>query len=146
MHRFRVMRMPAVSRFMTCCPWTIERRATLADAHALMRDHEIRHLPVVDNGELCGILSERDLLLYETGTGERPETVTVERVMTEHPFIATSDMPLDDVAEIMGTRKYGSVVVMGRDGIEGIFTATDACQAFAQVLRDAEREALMAGT
>jgi hypothetical protein len=46
----------------------------------------------------------------------------------------------------MGTRKYGSVVVMGRDGIEGIFTATDACQAFAQVLREAEREALMAGT
>jgi hypothetical protein len=37
------------------------------------------------------------------------------------------------------------VVVVGRDGIEGIFTATDACEAFAQVLRDVEREAIMTG-
>jgi hypothetical protein len=37
----------------------------------------------------------------------------------------------------MGERKYGSVVVMGKQGIEGIFTAIDACQAFAQILRRA---------
>ncbi len=138
--------MPAISRFMTSSPWTIERTATLADAHELMRDHGIRHLPVVDNGELCGILSERDLLFYEARSEARTDAVPVELVMTENPFIVTSDMPLDDVAEIMGTHKYGSVIVVGRDGIDGIFTATDACQAFAQVLRDVEREALMAGT
>jgi acetoin utilization protein AcuB len=135
--------MPAVSRFMTSSPWTIERTATLADAHELMSDHKIRHLPVVDNGELCGIISERDLLFYETRSEARPDAVPVELVMTEQPFIVTSDTPLDDVAEIMGTHKYGSVVVLGREGIEGIFTATDACEAFAQVLRDVEREAIM---
>jgi acetoin utilization protein AcuB len=138
------MQMPAISRFMTAHPWTIERTATLAEAHEIMRDHKIRHLPVVDRGELCGILSERDLLFYETRSEARPESVPVELVMTENPFIVTSDMPLDEVAEIMGTHKYGSVVVVGRDGVEGIFTATDACQAFARTLREAEREALMA--
>lgn len=131
---------------MTSSPWTIARTATIADAHELMRDHKIRHLPVVDDGELCGIISERDLLFYETRSEARPDAIPVELVMTENPFIVTSDMPLDDVAEIMGTHRYGSVVVVGRDGIEGIFTATDACKAFAQTLREAEREALMANT
>lgn len=130
---------------MTSNPWTIARTATLAEAHALMREHAIRHLPVVDDaGDLCGIVSERDLLLVETLAGSDPETTRVEQAMKERPFIVTSDTALDDVAEIMGEHRYGSVVVMGRDGIEGIFTATDACQAFARMLREVEREDLMA--
>lgn len=140
------MRMPAILRFMTSQPWTIERTTTLAEARELMREHKIRHLPVVDEGELCGIISERDLLLCETRSGARPDTILVEVAMVENPFIVPSDTPLDEVVEIMGEHKYGSVVVVGRDGIEGIFTATDACQAFAQMLREAEREGLMAGT
>jgi acetoin utilization protein AcuB len=137
------MRIPTISEFMTPRPWTIERTATLADAHELMRDHNIRHLPVLDGGEVCGIISERDLLFYETRSESRPDAIPVELVMIERPFIATGDTPLDEVAEIMGEHKYGSVVVVGREGVEGIFTAMDACQAFAQTLRDAEREALM---
>jgi hypothetical protein len=49
----------------------------------------------------------------------------------------TGDTSLDEVAEIMGENKYGSVVVMGRDGIVGIFTAVDACKALASVLQRA---------
>jgi hypothetical protein len=45
----------------------------------------------------------------------------------------------------MGEHKYGSVVVVGRNGIEGIFTATDACLAFARTLREVEREDLLEG-
>ena len=58
----------------------------------------------------------------------------VEDAMTERPFVVTSDTALDEVVEIMGDKKYGSVVVMGHDGIEGIFTAVDACRALAQIL------------
>lgn len=138
------MQMPAVSRYMTRNPCTIARTATLAEAQALMREHAIRHLPVLDQGNLCGILSERDLLLAEALAGSDPATIRVEQAMTERPFIVTSDSPLDEVAEIMGEHKYGSVVVMGREGVEGIFTASDACQAFARILRAVEREDLMA--
>ena len=37
----------------------------------------------------------------------------------------------------MGEQKYGSVVIVGRDGVEGIFTAVDACQMLAKLLRSA---------
>lgn len=133
------MLMPPIARFMTGHPWTIERTASLASAHELMRQHAIRHLPVVDNaGNLCGMISDRDLHLVETLTPEvPPEEIAVQEAMAERPFAVTSDTPLDEVVEIMAEHKYGSVVVIGRGGVEGIFTATDACSALAQILKRA---------
>ncbi len=137
--------MPPVHRYMTPQPHTVARTATLSEAHRIMREHQIRHLPVMDDGELCGILSDRDLRLIEAVIGAEPETTLVDEAMTEKPFIVTADTPLDDVVEIMGEHKYGSVVVVGRDGVEGIFTAVDACKVLAQVLRDESRPDTNAG-
>jgi acetoin utilization protein AcuB len=134
----RGMRLPAVSAYMTANPFTIDRRATLADARRVMQEHDIRHLPVLDRGELCGMVSDRDLKLYEGGGGD-PEESLVNSAMSDCPFIVTSDTALDEVVEIMGEQKYGSVVVMGRTGVEGIFTAVDACRALAEVLRAVDR-------
>jgi acetoin utilization protein AcuB len=130
-----VMTIPAVSHFMTTQPLTVERSATLAAAHEILRGHQIRHLPVLDHGELCGVVSERDLHLIETLADADPETTLVEEAMQEKPFIVTGDTPLDEVLEIMADHKYGSVIVMGRGGVEGIFTAVDACHVFAEMLQ-----------
>jgi acetoin utilization protein AcuB len=127
---------------MTAQPWTIERDATLAEAYRLMRDHGIRHLPVVDSGDLVGVVSERDLHLLETVADIALAQIPVSKAMHERPFVVTSDAMLDEVAEIMADHKYGSAIVMGRDGVEGIFTTTDACRALAEVLQRAEAESI----
>jgi acetoin utilization protein AcuB len=129
------MLIPAVSQVMSVHPWTVERRATLADAHRIMRGHRVRHLPVLDDGALCGLVTERDLHLVETLADSDPETTLVEDAMQEEPFVVAGDTPLDEVLEAMAKHKYGSVIVAGRDGVEGIFTAVDACQAFAHMLQ-----------
>lgn len=126
---------PAISRVMTTHPHTIERKASLADAHRLMRANEIRHLPVMDQGRLVGVVTQRDLYLLETVAEFDLEGVTVEEAMTEHPFIVTGDVPLDEVAEIMAKQKYGSALVMDREGLQGIFTTTDACRVLAEMLQ-----------
>jgi acetoin utilization protein AcuB len=121
---------------MTTKPVTIEGSATLTEAHRIMRERNIRHLPVVDGArKLCGIVSQRDLHLIETLTDVDPNTTRVAEAMIERPFVVTANTALDEVVEIMSDHKYGSVVVMGSYGIEGIFTAVDACQAFVQILR-----------
>ncbi len=129
------MMIPAVFQVMVARPWTVERRATLADAHRIMRGHRIRHLPVLDDGALCGLVTERDLHLIETLADSDPETTLVEDAMQEEPFVVTGDTPLDEVLAAMAEHKYGSVIVAGDHGIEGIFTAVDACQVFAQMLQ-----------
>lgn len=102
--------MPPVSRYMTAEPRTILCTATLADAHKIMREQTIRHLPVVDGaGNLCGVVSQRDLYLLETLGDVDQATVCVEEAMIERPFVVTRDTALDEVVEIMGEHKYGSV-------------------------------------
>lgn len=134
MHPGRIMNIPAVSQVMSEHPWTIERHATLADAHRIMRGHHVRHLPVVDDRGLCGIVTERDLHLIETLADSDPDTTLVEDAMREDPFVVTADTPLDEVLEAMAKFKYGSVIVANRNGVQGIFTAVDACQEFARML------------
>lgn len=129
------MPVPAVSRYMTPQPFSIDRKAPLQQAHAVMRKHRIRHLPVLDQGALVGVVTMRDLHLLETIGEVDLETTFVEEAMTQHPFVVTGDMPLDEALDIMTEHKYGSVIVMGRNGVEGIFTATDACRVLAEILR-----------
>lgn len=132
------MSIPAVSHYMTSHPQTIDHAATLGDAHRVMRAHNIRHLPVIDGDRLVGMVTQRDLYLLETIADVDIEDVTVEEAMSAHPFIVTGDTALDEVVEIMASRKYGSVVVMGREGVEGIFTSTDACRVLAGLLQQAQ--------
>jgi acetoin utilization protein AcuB len=129
------MLMPPISRYMTRQPWTIERSATLTAAHQLMRDHAIRHLPVMDAGKLVGIVSERDLHLIETLPDSDPDEVTVDDAMTETVYVAA---PTDDVSEVvdrMAAGKLGSAVVMQDQRVEGIFTSIDALQVLSHILR-----------
>lgn len=127
--------MPAIAHYMTKQPWTIQRKESLADAHRIMREHEIRHLPVMDNGELVGVVSFGDLQLLETIADLPLQAVDVDEAMTPNPFYVTADTAVDDVAEVMATHKYSSAIIMGPNGVEGIFTYIDACRALAELVR-----------
>ena len=129
------MLMPPVSHYMTAQPWTIERDASLREADQLMRAHQIRHLPILEDGRLVGVVSERDLRLLEAGAGVNAATTHVDKAMIERPFVVTGDTALDEVVTIMSEHKYGSVIVMGREGVEGIFTSVDAGRVLAEVLQ-----------
>lgn len=129
------MSMPSLVRHMTKQPHTIQRTASLADAHALMRSNQIRHLPVLEGERLVGIVTQGDLHLLESIAKLELDSVEVGEAMTERPFIATSDMALDEALDIMREHKYGCAIVVGREGVEGIFTMVDACRVLADLLR-----------
>jgi acetoin utilization protein AcuB len=131
------MLMPPIARYMTCQPWATRRDAKLAQALELMRAHEIRHLPVLEAGKLVGIVSERDVYLFDR-LGDLDTAVTVEDAMTVDVYAVSCEDSLDAVVETMAEHKYGAVVVMNRRGtVEGIFTTVDGMQVLADVLRRA---------
>jgi acetoin utilization protein AcuB len=129
------MLMPPISRFMTRQPWTIRPHASLASAKAMMIEHGIRHLPVIDGDKLVGIVSERDVLRLER-LEHLGNHFTVEDAMTDDVYTAETDQPVDQVVEAMAENKYGSAVVKNRRyAVEGIFTTVDGMQVLADVLR-----------
>ena len=129
--------MPPISRYMTRQPWTIRADAPLTSAKQMMREHGIRHLPVLEGGKLVGIVSDRDVLQLER-FGHAAHESRVEEAMSEDVYTADPDEPVDVVVEEMAVRKYGSTVVVKRGpGVEGIFTTVDGMQVLADVLRRA---------
>jgi acetoin utilization protein AcuB len=110
---------------------TIRSGAKLSEAHALMREHRIRHLPVLERGSLVGLVSDRDLHLVETlGVGS-PEEITVEEAMSQDVLVAGPGEAIPDVARRMAERKAGSAVIVRNDHVIGIFTTVDALRLLA---------------
>jgi acetoin utilization protein AcuB len=126
-----------IQRFMTPAPHTISTRQTLAEAHQAMRERGVRHLPVVEDGKLVGVVSQRDLYLLETLRGVDVGRELVEEAMTDEPYVVGPDATLEEVAEVMASRKQGSAVVVENATVVGIFTSTDALRALVTLLRPA---------
>jgi len=125
----------AIRRFMTVGPHVITSRHTLAEAHQTMRERGVRHLPVVDDGQLKGVVSHRDLYLLETLRGVDAARELVEEAMTSEPFVVPPEAALEEVAEAMATHKHGSALVVEQTTVIGIFTTTDALKALVGLIR-----------
>jgi acetoin utilization protein AcuB len=118
---------------MTVSPVVIGIGDTLADAHRLMRERGIRHLPVLDAGRLVGVVSQRDLYLAESLAGVDPSTDTVREAMSGEPYAVPPKAPLEEVAATMAERKLGSAIVVDRNAVIGVFTTVDALRALASL-------------
>ncbi len=125
---------PAVRKYMTTMPSAIGPDDTLARAHALMRDLKIRHLPVCEGAKVVGLLSDGDLLRAEALRDADPNKLKAIDVMSTHPYTVSPDAPLDEVVQEMARKKMGSAVVVDNQKVVGVFTATDALGAFAELL------------
>jgi CBS domain-containing protein len=120
-----------IASVMTVQPYTIARDQTLETAHLMMRTHGIRHLPVLERGDIVGVVSQRDLYFLETMAGVEPAVDQVNDAMSQEAYIVSPDTPLAEVARTMVDRKLGSAVVVERGRVVGIFTSTDALRLLA---------------
>ncbi len=126
-----------VREFMTTCPETIDDDDLLSHASARMAARRIRHLPVVHDDRLVGILSDRDVNLTESLLSDRhprSRPLFVRDAMTEVVFTCGPAAHLHAVAAEMARDKLGSAVVVDREHplrVLGVFTSSDALRALA---------------
>jgi acetoin utilization protein AcuB len=126
---------PPIRKYMTTSPHTVGVDQTLHHAHLMMREHQIRHLPVLEGGTLTGMLTQRDLAVIEALKDVDPKKVKVEDAMSNEVFSVDPESPLDEVAHEMAERKFGSAVVVQNHKVVGIFTTVDLALALAELLR-----------
>lgn len=133
-----------VANRMTQNPITIHSAATVADASELMRSHKFRRLPVVDNGKLVGIVTDRDL----TEVSPSPATtlsifelnyllakMQVKDIMAKNVISISSDATVEEAALIMYNKKIGGLPVIDYAGtVSGIITETDIFKCLVDVM------------
>lgn len=108
---------------------TIDKDQNLSDALKLLRKHNVSRLPVTNNKELVGIISERDIAAklgsskYESMPASR---LHISSVMVKDVFTVPETMQLDEVAKLMLDNGIGSVPVIDDDGkMVGIVSKAD---------------------
>lgn len=127
----------AIRDVMTPAPHTVGSDQKLSKAHKLMREHGLRHLPVLRAGRLVGVLSQRDLYFVEAISGVDVDIDTVADAMSSDVYTSGPDENVRSVAWVMATKKYGCAVVLERGEVVGIFTVTDALLHLANALPEA---------
>ncbi|MBT6434293.1 MAG: CBS domain-containing protein [Deltaproteobacteria bacterium] len=105
---------------------TISPDLSIDDAKERMAENGIRHIPVLENNRLIGILSARDLLVFDSIPTNQNTVWPVSAAMTTRPITCPSDTPLAEALELMSNESIGAVPVMDGDEIKGIFTSVDA--------------------
>lgn len=115
-------------------------------AWGLLREHQIRHLPVVEDGRLVGIVTDRDIrLVFPSAVtvgprGEDPydalEKLSVREIMTKRLFTVTPETSIADAARLLLERQVGGLPVVQGDLLVGIITETDILAAFVDIVEE----------
>lgn len=125
---------PQIMKYMTTTPLSIEKDASLLEAANLMQKNQIRHLPVLFQGKIEGVLSSTDVALIRGLHGVDMEKLKVYDCYTPNPYKVSPEASLDEVMDEMAEKKYGCVLVDDNDHLVGIFTWIDALKATKNLL------------
>lgn len=125
-----------VSAIMTKNVITVNHTNGLNDAEKILRDNNIRHVPVVSGDKLIGILSLTDLMRISfvdsygiDGEGAIDTAVynmlSIEQVMASNPIVVSPDTTIKEVAEILAEKEFHALPVVENEKLVGIVTTTD---------------------
>lgn len=128
---------------MTRNPMTVESETLILDAERIMKENNIRRLPVVDKGKLVGIVTHHDLLAAAPSPATSLSVyelnyllakMKVKEVMTKNPVTVTPDTPFEEALRIGQEKKVGSLPVVEDGKLIGITTESDIVRLLTHVL------------
>jgi acetoin utilization protein AcuB len=132
----------AVRDCMSIDPVTVGPKDSLQAVVDLLRRRDVRSVPVMENGHLIGIVTDRDvrqvapaypLFRDEDEIRRYTERLTVTAAMTADPMTIAPDAPLVDAAKILETYRISSLPVVDRGGtLVGMLSVTDLLRAFVE--------------
>jgi CBS domain-containing protein len=105
--------------------WTISPLATVFQALELMAQKDVGALPVVRNGKLVGIFSERDYARKVILKGKASKDTAVSELMTQTVFYVSPENTLDDCMALMTSKQIRHLPVLNHDRLTGVITLGD---------------------
>src|SRR5580704_4837540 len=121
--------------------YSVEATRTVLEAARFMMEHNIGALPVLRNGELAGILSERDIMNRVVAVGRTPGTTAVSEVMTANPRAVSLDETIEECLFIMHEFGFRHLPIVEGKELRGLVSLRDVVMRQAAELERQSRRA-----
>ncbi len=128
---------------MTRNPVTVDSETLVLDAQKIMRENNIRRLPIVDKGKLVGMVTKHDLLEASPSPATSLSVfelnyllakMKVKEIMKKNPVTITPDTPFEEALKLGQEKKIGSFPVVDKGKLVGITTESDIIRFVTRVL------------
>src|SRR5437016_2380919 len=129
---------------MTTDVTTLQDTETMLDAAMIFARSSIRHLPILRDKTLIGVITERDVKRFAPGLlsgissekyNQVMETTPLTKVMTHDPVTLKPDQHVSDAADIFSTKRYGCLPVVDGGVLVGIVTTSDMLKLMAKMMK-----------
>jgi len=118
--------MPTVSEVMTKNPVGVSTSATLNDAAQVMRDRDIGDVVVLrEDGSLCGLVTDRDLVIRGLAEGLDPKAAQIEQICNHDPVTVSSDQSAEEAVKVMRKHNIRRLPVVDGSDLVGIISLGD---------------------
>jgi CBS domain-containing protein len=118
-----------VKELMTPNPTVVKPEDTASQAATLMKQEDCGSLPVVSNGKLVGIVTDRDIVIRAVAAGKDPKTTPVSAVMSADPATLSPDASDDDAERLMSERQVRRLPVVDNGKLVGIIVTAQLARA-----------------
>jgi CBS domain-containing protein len=111
---------------MTSSPRSIEPSTSIQDAARLMRDENVGPLPIVENGSVTGIVTDRDIVVQVVAEGKDASSTTAGEIASRDLVTVDPEQPLDEALRLMAKHQVRRLPVCEEDGrLVGIVAQAD---------------------
>ncbi|MDF0728776.1 CBS domain-containing protein [Cytobacillus sp. S13-E01] len=114
----------SIRELMTDNVATVSPNQTIKEAATLMSQYNVGAIPVVENGQLKGIITDRDITLRSTAEG-RDNSIPVSHVMSSEIVQGSPDMGVEEAAALMSQKQIRRLPIVENNNLVGIVALGD---------------------
>jgi CBS domain-containing protein len=118
-----------VRHAMTESPKTLGPTMNAEDAAGMMAQFDVGVIPVMDEGRLLGLVTDRDLVVRVLAGRKDPAEITLGDILTGSPVTATPDMGIAEARDLMAEHRIRRLPVMKGDALVGVLSLGDVALA-----------------
>lgn len=104
---------------------TVGKETTIVDTAVLMEEYDIGVVPVVEQKQLLGVVTDRDIVLRCVAKGKDITQTKVKEVMSKNMVSVSPDQPLDMALQAMAGRQVKRLAVTDQGKLAGVISLSD---------------------
>ena len=117
-----------IREVMTQRPVTCSPTDVCAQAATLMKQQDCGSIPVVEDGRLVGIVTDRDIVVRAVAAGKDPKTLRVAEIMSADPISVSPDDDVAEAAKVMAERQVRRLPVVENGRLVGLLVTAQVAR------------------